>query len=189
MASSANTHQHHIYEVSTFQSWSRLNPVLVEVSVQLLSAFHLGNLSLSHLSTSCTCPRDDAVPPCARLEPSAARGALPSGARTAHAQPSDTRGHRVPGRPGLTRLDIDALTPLASHTTHRLCARLLQHEHAGGARLTRIIVSELSAFGARMPARSLALHPRRASRTFPCVLPLVPCIATSVCLRAFSQLC
>ena len=88
----------------------------------------------------------------------------------------------VPGRPGLTRLDIDALTPL--RISHRLCARLLQHEHAGGARLTRIILTELSAFGARMPAPSLAQHPRRASRSFPCVVPLVPHIVTSVCLCA-----
>ena len=88
----------------------------------------------------------------------------------------------VPGRPGLTRLDIDALTLL--RISHRLCARLLQHEHAGGARLTRIILTELSAFGARMPAPSLAQHPRRASRTSACMLSLVTRIVTSVCLCA-----
>ena len=88
----------------------------------------------------------------------------------------------VPGRPGLTRLDIDALTPL--RISHRLCARLLHLEHAGGARLSRIILTELSAFGTRLPAPSLAQHPRRASRSFPCVVPLVPHIVTSVCLCA-----
>ena len=89
----------------------------------------------------------------------------------------------VPGRPGLTRLDIDALTLL--RISHRLCARLLHLEHAGGARLSRIILTELSAFGARMPAPSLAQHPRRASRSFPCAafhVPLVPRIVASVCL-------